>query len=109
MNIKRNLMYFDGVGYEFYSDGFAHIIDYDTYERKILSIPEYIYPYDIPYKVVSIKEKAFYNNVYIEGVLIPPSIEHIGSYAFMRSSIQKVVFLDRRLNATFNFRTRLFL
>jgi hypothetical protein len=98
MDKKSIIVYRDDVGYEIGSDGFAHIVDYDTYETKTLLIPEFIYAYeddDVSYPVISIKRKAFYNNVYIEGVIIPPSIKYIEAYAFQRSSIQKAIFLNR--------------
>lgn len=73
----------------------AHIIGFESYDLVHLNIPETIKAYDKTYKVVSIKERAFFNNVYLEGVTIPPSIDRIEEFAFFRSSIQKVIFLDR--------------
>ena len=95
MKREYQKVYIDDVIYQLYSNGEAQIIGFESYDLIHLNIPETIKPYDIVYKVVSIKERAFYNNVYLEGVTIPPSIERIEELAFFRSSIQKVIFLDR--------------
>lgn len=96
MQNRYNKILIDDVDYQLDDKkGLAHIIGFESYDLVHLNIPETIQAFDMTYKVVSIKKRAFFNNVYLDGVTIPASIERIEEFAFFRSSIQKVIFLER--------------
>ncbi|MBO4561060.1 MAG: leucine-rich repeat domain-containing protein [Bacteroidaceae bacterium] len=84
----------DGIAYSFVEDGSGKYVsvvkngDYDTSDNPIIVIPSAITYDGIEYPVISIGSEAFKDcNNYLQRIIIPESLEIIGSAAFKGCSL----------------------
>lgn len=91
-NINENDIIINNIIYRLYRDGTAAILGSKIDDIIDLELDREINYNGEKYTVVEIKSKSFYDNMYINSVIIPSSIKKVGKSAFERSSVRYVDF-----------------
>lgn len=78
--------------YSLYDNFEAQVIGCDLEEEIDLVLPSTIQFEEQTYTVTDIRNFAFENDRFIHKITLPATIEHIGSYAFTKTTIKEVIF-----------------
>lgn len=82
----------NGIQYDFINEHEVIIAGCELYEISDIDIPDEVEILKKKYKVIGVKEKAFYRDLYINALLLPSTIRSVGKYAFSKSGIRHIFF-----------------
>jgi hypothetical protein len=93
-NSDKNKVIIDDIIYELKSNGEAIVVGNAINNIIDLELSGKIKYNDKIYALVEIGEESFYENSYIDSVLIPSTVKKIGKKAFQRSSLKYIYFMQ---------------